>query len=777
MLDLPPSLDILNLKKPDKTGVPKQRLSDPSKACALVANLIYANRERAQVDAHVKGMLDGNAPFSYSELRAKGQGQRTNVNFREGEAMLGDAMTPFYDLFAESDTYCKLEVREDDSQKRTEWSRIVTQKFDDLVKEWAGFDWNMQAILFDMVAYGKGFAMWPDKTSWQFKGVRQSRVLVPDQTPSDPDQLEIIVVRQTCTVSELYNPIRDVERAKSIGWNPSAVLEACGRAMPESSASTGASLDWELMQQELRNHDLYQMSRSATVQIAHIFVKEFSNKVTHLIIEERDGRSSGEKPDDVFLYKKIGRFDSFRQVVSPLFYDIGDGTWHSIKGLAIKLYPFIEIKNRLNCSVVDNAFINMSVLVRPMTQQAATNAAIMHLGPLSILPPNVEIQQWGLTGRMEEGLAVEQALTRKLESNLGQYRKPLMKEQGNPATATQVTYDAAKEAALGKGAVNRFYVQLDCLFEQIAKRALNPNLMSDNGGQNSCALDFQQACIDAGVPKVKLQKLKSVRATRNIGNGSIFLRQQTVLQTAQFVPMLNEAGRQAWLDDAIAVMAGTEAVARWNPKQEMSQNLQDEQAWAIMENAVLHMGAPVRWTQSQNNAIHSATHLKAAGDAVNSLNPQNNGGGGDPGQVLSFLDAAGPHIALHLSKMQMDPTQAKLFKVFEQQFEQLGQITEQLKKGVQQAMQQKQKQAVQMQQRQQDMMSNGRLDQIELDNKLRMQQEKTDAMIRLKEQKQNQSLHLSDASTASKISLNAQQTAAAVELKKKAASEKSSAAE
>lgn len=769
MLDLPPSFDALNLKKPDGNGVPKQRLSDPSKATALVMNLIYANGDRSKLDSHVKGMLDGNAPFSYCDLKAKGQGQRTNVNFREGEAMLGDAMTPFYDLFAESDTYAKIEVDEDNSKKRAEWSRKVTAEFDALVKEWAGFDWNMQSILHDMVAYGKGFAMWPDKTSWQFRSVRQSRVLVPDQTPSDPDQLELLVVRQACTVSELYNPIRDKERAKSIGWNVSAVLDACRRSMPESTSAT--PLDWEQVQQELRNHDLYHGTKSDVINIAHIFVKEFNGKVSHLIVEEVNGRTesgvSRDKDGGEFLYKKIGRFESFRQVVSPLFYDIGDGTWHSIKGLAIKLYPFIEIKNRLNCSVVDNAFINMSVLVRPTTAQAMQNAAIMHLGPLSILPPNVEIQQWGLTGRMEEGLAVENALTRKLESNLGQYRKPLLKEQGNPATATQVTYDAAKEAALGKGAVNRFYAQLDMLFEQIYKRACNPNLVSDKKGQNDLAIEFQQRCIDAGVPKVKLLKPRFIRATRNIGNGSIFLRQQTVLQTAQFVPMLNEAGRQAWLDDAIAVMAGTEAVARWNPKQEISQQLQDEQAWAIMENAVLSLGAPVRWTQSQNNAVHLASHLKAAGDAVNSLNPQNNGGGGDPTQVIPFLDAAGRHIAVHLEKLRGDPTQARLFKVFEEQFEVLADVTGKLKQRMAQAAQQQKQQQIQLQRRQQQMMSDDRLSEIELQNKLRMQQEKTDAMIRLKEQKQRQSLALSDASTASNISLKAQQSESDMAIKAK----------
>jgi len=378
----------------------------------------------------------------------------------------------------------------------------------------------------------------------------------------------------------------------------------------------------------------------------------------------------------------------------------------------------------------------------------------------------MEVQQWGLAGRMEEGLAVESALTRKLESNLGQYRKPELAKEGNPVTATQVTYDAAKEASLSKGAVNRFYVQLDMLFEQMVKRSLNPNLTSDGPqGQNTCAMRFQKRCIDAGVPKVKLQKLKSVRATRNMGNGSMFLRQQTVLQTAQFVPMMNEAGRQAWLDDAIAVMAGTEAVARWNPKVEISQSLADEQAWAVMENAVLHMGAPVRWTQTQNNAVHAATHLKAAVDAVNSLNPQSQqpgGGQGDPPQVIGFLESVGPHIAEHLQHMAKDPTQAKLFKTFENQFNQLAKITDTLKKQMQAALQAKAQDEQQRANRQTQVMSDIQLKALETQAKIRQNQQKTDAMLALKARKQgltttmdvqrhNQQLAIADAQSASKI--------------------------
>ena len=71
---------------------------------------------------------------------------------------------------------------------------------------------------------------------------------------------------------------------------------------------------------------------------------------------------------------------------------------------AVKLHPFIEIKNRLNCSIVDNAFINMSVLMQATSGRAEQDTALMQIGPLTILPANFEIRQWGIAGRMEEGL-------------------------------------------------------------------------------------------------------------------------------------------------------------------------------------------------------------------------------------------------------------------------------------------------------------------------------------------------------------------------------------
>lgn len=771
----------LSLTKPTNGQATKPRLSCPRRTQEMVHMLIYANRDRSLTLATVKGMLDGNAPFSHSKLIAQGQGQRTNVNFREGEAMLSGAETPYYDLFAESTTYFKFEGEHPDPYKRSQWSRIVTTAYDDMLKAWDGFDYNIQRVIHEMVAFGPGFAMWADPVDWQFSAIQHSRVLVPDGTLADADHLELLVVRQSLNVSSLYKKVRNPESARKLGWNPNAVMAAIAGAVPETRNDTTAP-DYEKIQEEIRNHDLYESARSDVIRLANVFVREFSGKISHLIVEERNAIESraigGVKPEDVnspqFLYKKIGRYNSFREVLAAFFFDIGDGTWHSVKGLGVKQYPFIEIKNRLNCSLVDSAFINLSVLLQAMSGRSEQETALMQMGPMTILPANFEMRQWNMQGRMEEGLFVERALTSKLENNTGQYRRSV-RESGNPETATGRTIDAQKEASLAKGAVNRFYTQLDSLGEEMFRRSTNFNLIpEDNGrGPNCMALKFQQKCLDAGVPKSFLKKYRYVRASRNSGNGSVFLRQQVIRDTMPIVPMFNEEGKQNWIDHAVAVLAGSENVDLWNPKQTYSPTVQNEQAYALLENDAMSAGSPVMVTSTQNSLIHATTHLKAATDAVNSI-PQ----GGDPMSVLTFLDVAGPHISQHLQVMAGDQMRGNDVKTMLGQLKQLGKIADKIKMQVAKAQEQKraemerqQKAMADQQARTNEVLTNEQLRQLEVTNKLQLSREKADATMRmrqerhtqdavLKQQRAEQELTTTDALVATDIRAKTAKTSA-----------------
>ena len=72
----------------DNSPSAESRLKDPEKVRDMVLNLARADETRSIVRAKVKGLVDGNPPYSKSELRKNAQSYRCNVNFREAESFL-----------------------------------------------------------------------------------------------------------------------------------------------------------------------------------------------------------------------------------------------------------------------------------------------------------------------------------------------------------------------------------------------------------------------------------------------------------------------------------------------------------------------------------------------------------------------------------------------------------------------------------------------------------------------------------------------------------------
>jgi hypothetical protein len=180
-----------------------------------------------------------------------------------------------------------------------------------------------------------------------------------------------------------------------------------------------------------------------------------------------------------------------------------------------------------------------------------------------------------------------------------------------------------------------------------------------------------------------------------MGNGSAVMRQTTLQALAPFSTQWPESGQANFHDDVIAVYTNQSKVERYNPKAARNNEPNDQQAYAQMENAVMKTGAEVIWTPTQNNLIHSEVHLKASADAAKSLQQ-----GADPTHVLSFMEEIGPHIGLHLQKLEKDPSHQKQYKALEAEFRKLGQVADKLHGHVQKLMQHQQQEQQKKQQAQ-----------------------------------------------------------------------------
>ena len=643
---------------------PETRIADAASAREIFQKLIMADQLRNVTRAKLRGLVDGNPPYNPAELRRNNQAFRTNVNFRESEAFLTLAMSAFYDVFAEVPTYANIRTAYgNDMDKREEWSKIITEEFDRLQKMDKDFDYLMQLSQREMVLIGDGPLIFEDSTDWRCKAIMATDLLVPDGTKSNVSDWKVAAVRTRMGVDDLFEKIQDEEAARAAGWNVDYVRQRIRAAMPEPYRS-GVQYDWEFFQRQLRSNDITFSARSEVVLMCHIFYKEFDGQISHVIIDERDSED--------FMYKKLRRFSRWEQVIHPMYYDRGDGEHHGVKGLGIKMLQAMELKNRLRCSMVDSAFARTQILFRPLNPNALSKTSVVQQGPYAILPPDYEVIQQNIAGVLDAPMAVNADLENVLQGNLSQYRQSLNKPSGNPRTATEVQAIVAQQSAIGKTQLSRYYNQLDSFFEERYNRASNPNLNPITKSDKD-AIEFQRRCKERGVPVQAMIDIDYVEATRTVGQGSQFAKQQLLGTLLGLSGSLPEGGKINLLKDYIAAQVGQQMVDRYLPTQMQSARVQDQAALAVLEHSSLRQGNMAIVTDTQNHIVHIDTHLAAANEAAASLQQ-----GGNPQEIVLFLQGIGQHVQQHLQRLSTDPSRRQQVDAYAQQLQMLSQTIEQL---------------------------------------------------------------------------------------------------
>lgn len=505
---------------------------------------------------------------------------------------------------------------------------------------------------------------------------------------------------------------------------------------------------WEWHQQQLKNNAFWYNSTSRYIQCVHYYYREFpkpgedEGRITHTILINPEDNQTTIK--DSYLFQRVGRFEHWNQIVHPMYYDNdGGGYHHSVTGLGQKMYSAMEYQNRLICNIADKAFAP-KILFRPLTAADDQKMNIVQYAEYGKVPSGYEVVQTPVQSFMEEGVAFNRELTSLISSNLAQYRTALSREGGNPITAYEAQMRASDQSKLGRTQLNHYYNQLDWLYEEKFRRATNPKLNGFMPGGRD-AVKFRNACLNRGVPMQALRKIKGVRASRTVGQGSQFMRQQTSQQILSISSMLPESGRMNAISDYIAALAGQSMVNRYAPKTETPQAV-DQLSMATLQIAAAKEGVSPVVGGSQNHYIYARAFLQAGVEALQSVQQ-----GANPVEVVGFIQTIGPALIAHIAAMQSDPSRQAEAKEMLKQATQLEAMAKQLQAKVQQQQQAAARQQQQLQQRQAQMNSEQQLDAAEVKHKLAMSEAKTKAALEQKAAKNAQSMAIADAQSASKI--------------------------
>lgn len=669
---------------------PTTRVSSPLQAKSIVTGLKTNDQTRSRKRSLVKGLVDGYPPFKASDLRKAGRATATNVNWRVAEAYLGSALGAFYDLFHEAETYATVQLDPRLDPKAPEWSKIVTEEFDLLQKADATFDYVMQISQYETVLFGSGPVFFGDEFDWTCREAQCKDVLIPERAKSDTSRWELCVVLEEFSPDKLYARIANEKAATGAGWNVKATRNAIVHAT-EDDRKAGQNYNWEWHEQQLKNDSFAYSMRSKTINVAHLLYREFPSngrrmgKISHRIILDDDGE--GDKME--FLFTKLGRFDNWHQVVHPMYYDHGGGgQHHSVIGMGVKMYSAMEIQNRLLCKLTDDAFAPR-VLLRPQTATDVQKISIARFGHYGVIPHNINVEQASMQPYITESLGLHRELSQTLSANLSLYRQFLQDKSGNPITATEASYKAGEQSRLSATQLNRYYVQLDNLYAERYRRVVAGNYSpSWPGGAEAAA--FVAACVQRGVPREALGRVRAVRATRVVGQGSAFVRMQALEFLLNIIAMLPEEGRATLLRDLIASRVGQHGADRYLPIPEEGVMPSDQHAEAMDKVASMKVGVTPIITSSQNPAIYADTFITAAEQALTTV-----GNGGNPAEVLQFVDMAGTASSAHISRMAQDRSRTEKVKDLTERLKLVGKAADELRQQVQAGAQERVRQQAQ----------------------------------------------------------------------------------
>lgn len=737
------------------SGKPQEtRITSAEGVRSIVQTWIRNDDLRAMKRARVAGLVQGNPPYRYEALKSAGRSDATNINWRVAEAHLDPATGAFYDVFSEAPTFATVQLRGRNPESAQDWSDIATEEFHWLLSQDKSWDYTMQNSIQDMVLYGCGPLMFEDGMDWRNRYVQCKNLQVPDGASSDVNKWDSAAILIDYLPHQLYEFIRNPKEAGEVGWNVPATRKAIINAHSDVM-SQNEQLNWEWHQQQLKENSFSYSGRSKVIQACHFYAREFpkegqpEGRISHaIIILNPTQDDNGEK----FLFESIGRFENWQQCIHPMYYAHGAGGKHySVTGMGVKMFGAMEFQNRLLCNVADKVFAP-KVMFKPTTANQRQKAVLTKMGDYTIMPEGWDLQQVALGSMIEDGIVLNREITNLVGANLSSYRQNLQQKEGNPITASEVQFRASEQARLGKTQLNRFYEQLDWLYEEKYRRACNPNVSrSDYAGR--LAAQFQDRCRKRGIPTDQLLRYNTVKATRIVGQGSSYMRQQTNDFLLAISGTFPENGRENLVRDTIAGRAGQAMVERYYPRANVSRLADDQLAGATSQIADMKIGVPAVVTATQNPLIYARTFLAAGAQSLASLQQ-----GANPAEVLGFLNLAGPAIMAHLERLSGDPTRKEAAAALGEQFKQLAQATDQLQRKLQRDMEaQQQQQMRQMQaQRQAAMIANGQDPEIQIDmakaqQKMAIDRTKAAQNMKIKGDKAAQNLALADAKTATEI--------------------------
>jgi hypothetical protein len=638
----PLDIDGLNLASLDDKGKPvKTRLKDVDSALSIFNTLRKADEKSSVNRARVDAMFDGAAPYDSTSLVTSGQPLKTNLNFGDAQRLLDVALSAYVDLYSSLERLIEVRGTQGEASEIKPAEEIVAEELTHLIRGWPEFHSAYLRLCTTFIKHGVSVTYFDTPDDWRFRVGGFTDILIPRQTPANEEQIDVAVGRRQYLLHELYSYIKNPKAAKKVGWDVEEVTRVITKNATTSgrSRSGNTAFEYETLQAEMKNNDLYTGIQNPSVSVLHFWVREMDGSVSHYICAE-------DTPKD-FLYKKVSRYPSVEQAYILFSYGVGsNGTYHSIRGLGQRIFAHVQTSNRLRCQQIDGAMLASAVMIQPENQRSLDELQFTYYGAYAVMSPNVKIVEKAIPNL---GTAVKPALedlTQQLQLNTDTV-STYGSQQGSPyRNQMQVVSDMDVTTRLSGASLNLFYSSWTRLLREVVRRIVTAKK------PDAAIKDFYDRCAARGVPKdfIKTLDVARTKAVRSIGNGSHANRMVALKELQGISGQFDDVGRRNLTRDIVSTRVGHDLADRYVPA-EVEKRPTIDLKIAFLENQQLMAGQPVPVV---GNELHG-THLEVHAPALNQLIEQLNTGEVDPMQALPVLQAYYEHIGQTVQLAAGDP--------------------------------------------------------------------------------------------------------------------------
>lgn len=654
--------ELKNLDEQGKPPVPS-RLTDANALRSYFGKLMRLDEGSAMARAKVQAMKDGVPPYEPAALRAAGQSSRANANFLQALHLLNKTCKGYNDIIFSVKDLVQVSTSFGEDAERVRNNRIIAQEVSRTFRRWSSFQPNFLTLVNKFVTHGVCAATFPDPKDFRFEVSGLGEFVFDRQVKASEEKIPIAVSRQDMTVTDLYSMIRDPDKAASLGWNVEATKEAIRKATNRSNSGQNIG-QWERFQEEVKNNDLFAGQKYPHIPLLHAWVREFDGSVS-FVIAEKDG-------DGSFLFTHRSRYKNVDEAFVLFTYGVGEGTYHSIRGLGHMIYPLVQLLNRIMCHLADSALIAGSIMVQPDSQKALDEMQIQPLGPYTVISPGVTYIERGTPDLTRAAIPVFNEIKENTANYVSQFSAPSVP---NGVYENRLNTEAQMEslASGDAGAIDLFYSALDRLFREMVRR------LTARKSSDPLCQEFRRRCEERGVTKEVLDSLDhaSTYATRAIGAGSSAARGLGLNRLLQLLPNLDEIGQKRLIYQFVAEIVGYQNADYYAAEPE-EPRLDVEAKVAEMENILLLQGNPIGVNPQELHATHAMIHMAPLGQLLEAIER----GEADPMDALPGLRAMLEHLAQHAEPLAQDPAQRPVYGAVKQALNNVTQVVDNFERKI-----------------------------------------------------------------------------------------------